>query len=261
MSVFAIFILTLGFTALIMYRVWLWAVKIENFGIVDAAWSGAFLVQALLFFIWSGGFWQRKILFFLMIGTWSFRLAYFLGRRIHSHHPVEDTRYVQLRAEYGANYRKRFFIFFMLQALSVSVLSLPFIFVFKNTSESLHLSEFVGLFAFVFSLLGESLADYQMNQFKSDPKNKGGVCNVGLWKYSRHPNYFFESCIWFSFFIFMLGTDGLIWSIYAPLAILFLLVKVTGVPPSEAQSLKSRGDNYRNYQKKTSVFIPWFTKE
>lgn len=261
MSTYEIFFLTMGFTIVAMYWVWLWAIKIENFGIVDAAWSGGFLLQAALFFHYSEGLTVRKILFLLMVGLWSFRLAYYLSRRIYAHHPQEDTRYMQLRKEYGVHYKKRFLYFFQMQAVSISILTLPFIFVFQNQSQNISYFEYIGLGAFLISWIGESIADAQMSRFKANPENKGKVCNVGLWKFSRHPNYFFESCIWFSFFIFMLGTSGLIWSIYSPLIILILLLKVTGVPPSEAQSLKTRGEAYKEYQRKTSVFVPWFTKK
>jgi steroid 5-alpha reductase family enzyme len=260
MSTLEIFLITLGFTFILIYWIWIWAVKIENFSIIDAAWSGAFFIHCVIFFGLSYGYTFRKMIFLAMMGLWSIRLAYFLTKRISSHHPQEDTRYAQLRAEYGASYKKRFLYFFMMQAVSISFLTLPAIFVFNNMNESLHILEYLGLFLFAVSLAGESIADQQMNAFKSNPANKGKVCNVGLWKYSRHPNYFFESCIWFSFYVFMLATPGLWWAIYAPLTILFLLLKVTGVPPSESQSLKSRGDAYREYQQKTSVFFPWFPK-
>ncbi len=261
MSTLEIFFITLGFTIIMIYWVWIYAIRIKNFSIIDGAWAGGFLVHALLFYSLSAGHSSRKILFFLMIGLWSARLSYFLTKRIASHHPKEDTRYEQLRAEYGTNYEKRFLYFYMMQAVSISVLTFPFIFVFNNVSYSLNLTEYLGFAAFIISLVGESIADSQMEKFKKQPQNKGKVCNMGLWKYSRHPNYFFESCIWFSFFIFMLGTGGLWWAIYAPLVILFLLLKVTGVPPSEAQSLKSRGESYIQYQKQTSVFVPWFPKK
>ena len=254
MSILEIFLLTLIFTSVFVYRVWVLAIKIENFSIIDGAWSLGFFLQTLLFFSFTDGHQSRKIIFLLMVGAWSLRLSYFLISRIRRHHPVEDTRYAQLRQQYGAGYQRRFLIFFMYQAVSISILTFPFIFVFRNT-EALTNFEIAGLVAFIISLLGESLADYQLKRFKALPKNKGLVCDVGLWKYSRHPNYFFESCIWFSFFIFMLGS-GLVWAIYAPLLILFLLLKVTGVPPSEAQSLKTRGDLYRDYQGRTSTFFP-----
>jgi steroid 5-alpha reductase family enzyme len=260
MSVPEMFILTLLFTFLAVYRVWIYAVKIENFSVIDVAWSAGFFVQALLFLSFSDGYQPRKILLFLMLSAWSLRLAYFLFKRIRSHHPKEDTRYARLRKQYGAAYESRFLRFFMMQAFSISVLTLPFIYVMSNPSPELTPFEMAGLLVFAVSWAGESLADWQMHRFKADPKNKGLVCDAGLWKYSRHPNYFFESCIWFGFFIFALGTPGLWWAVYAPLTILFLLLKVTGVPPSEAQAIESRGDRYREYQSKTSVFIPMSPK-
>lgn len=256
-----ILLLTLLITVFVMLITWFYAVKIENFGIVDAVWSFCFLMHASLFFVLSEGLGQRKLIFLMMIGFWSFRLGFFLTKRIASHHPDEDTRYIKLRNDYGADYKKRFLLFFFYQAISVSFLTLPFVFVFQNTSAEISILEWLGLAVWAFSLLGESIADAQMNSFRANPANKGKVCNVGLWNYSRHPNYFFESCIWWGYFIFMLATPGLIWSIYTPLVMLLLLVKVTGVPPSEAQSLKSRGDAYRKYQEKTSMFIPWFPKK
>lgn len=248
--------MTLLFTVLCIYWVWIYAVKIQNFSIIDVAWSAGFFLQAVLFLSLSNGYQLRKILLFLMISAWSLRLAYFLFKRIRSHHPKEDTRYEKLRSEYGANYKSRFLKFFMMQAISISFLTMPFIFVFNNGNNQISAAEWIGLGFFIISLAGESLADRQISGFKSLPQNKGKVCDVGLWRYSRHPNYFFESCIWFSYFIFMQGTPGLFWGIYAPVVILLLLLKVTGVPPSEAQSLQSRGDLYREYQKKTSVFVP-----
>lgn len=243
-----------------MFLTWCYAVKIENFGIVDAVWSFCFSLHALIFYYFGGGFEERKQIFLLMVGIWSLRLGLFLAKRIASHHPDEDTRYIKLRADYGANYKFRFLIFFFYQAISVSVLTLPFVFIFQNTQPVINFIEFIGVIVWIIAVVGEAIADHQMTLFRKKPENKGKVCNVGLWNYSRHPNYFFESCIWWGYFIFMIGTQGLIWSIYAPVTILLLLLKVTGVPPSEAQSLKSRGDAYRKYQERTSMFIPWFPK-
>jgi steroid 5-alpha reductase family enzyme len=261
MSLIETLLLTAGLTIVLFYWVWVYSVKIENFGVIDAAWAGCFTIHALVFFNFSGGFLPRKLLFLLLIAVWSLRLAIFLAKRIKSHHPQEDTRYKKLREEYGTNYKNRFLYFFMFQAVSVCILTAPMIFVFNNPNPNIGLVEWIGAVCFFVSLAGESLADNQMSRFKVQANHAGKVCNVGLWRYSRHPNYFFESCIWFSFYIFMLGTPNLWWAVYAPLIILGLLVKVTGVPPSEAQSLATRGDAYREYQKKTSVFVPWFPRE
>ncbi|MCM2354005.1 MAG: DUF1295 domain-containing protein [Pseudobdellovibrio sp.] len=255
------FLIGLLVTLGIMLLTWAYAVKIENFSIVDAVWSLCFVIHGLIFDVFGVGFSQRKTLFLIMVGIWSCRLGFYLAKRIAAHHPQEDTRYIKLRADYGANYKFRFLIFFFYQAVSVSILTWPFIFVFQNPHPEISPLEWLGVLIWGISVIGESVADYQMNKFRSKPENKGKVCDVGLWNYSRHPNYFFESCIWWGYFIFMLATPGLIWSVYAPLIILILLLKVTGVPPSEAQSLKSRGEAYRRYQERTSVFVPWFPKK
>lgn len=260
MSILEIFAITLGLTSVLFYWVWIFSIRVNNFSVIDAAWSFAFFLHSIIFYNLGDGAPARKLLFLGIMGLWSFRLGAFLTKRIKDHHPQEDTRYKKLREEYGSNYQNRFLYFFLMQAASVSFLTFPAIFVFNNANQNLSLLEILGVIAFFISLAGESIADDQMSRFKANPENKGKVCNVGLWNYSRHPNYFFESCIWFSYFIFWLGTDSLWWSVYAPLGILILLLKVTGVPPSEAQSLKSRGDAYREYQRKTSIFVPWFRK-
>ncbi len=259
MSWLTLFSMTLIVTMIIMMATWFLSLKIDNYGIVDAVWSLSFILHGGLFFYFSDGNTVRSCLVFLMLGLWSMRLGFFLTKRIASHHPIEDARYQNLRTEYGINYKWRFFLFFMLQALSVSILTLPFIFVFKNSSSEISIVEKIGILVWIISLVGESLADHQMNQFKKLSKINpqiGRTCNIGLWRYSRHPNYFFESNIWWGFFLIMAGS-GAFWGIYTAFIILFLLLKVTGVPPSEEQALKSRGDEYRAYQRQTSVFIPW----
>lgn len=261
MTALNLFFTALASTVLIMSLTWYFCKKVNNFGFIDAVWSFSFIVHGLIFNFLSGPLSTRKLVLLVMLSAWSFRLGFFLVKRLASHHPQEDTRYVQLRKEYGSNYSFRFFIFFMYQALSVSLLTLPFIFSFNSESSELGLFEFLGLGVWLIALIGESVADAQMNHFRAIPANKGKVCNIGLWNYSRHPNYFFESCIWWGFFIFWMGSTNLLWTIYAPLTILFLLLKVTGVPPSEAQSIKSRGELYKEYQRKTSVFVPWFPKK
>lgn len=260
-SVIGIFILALLVTVLLITVVWMWAVKVDNFSLIDPAWAASFAVHAAVYISLSEGDLWRRLLLGGMLSLWSLRLSYYLTVRTYGHHPEEDTRYKELRTSYGAKFRFRFFVFFMYQAISVSVLSLPFLIVFQNAAPSPRVIELIGLVWFVISLGGESLADYQMKKFKADPANRGKVCDQGLWRFSRHPNYFFEFSIWVGFFVFMMGTQGMIWALYAPLVILLLLLKVTGVPPSEQQALKSRGDAYREYQRKTSVFVPWFVKD
>jgi steroid 5-alpha reductase family enzyme len=120
--------------------------------------------------------------------------------------------------------------------------------------------EWTALGLWLIGIAGESVADYQLKQFKADPANKGKTCDAGLWNYSRHPNYFFEWLIWVSYFVFALGSPFGWVSLIAPLLMIYFLLKVTGIPATEEQALKTKGEAYRRYQQTTSAFIPWFKK-
>jgi steroid 5-alpha reductase family enzyme len=104
------------------------------------------------------------------------------------------------------------------------------------------------------------VADSQLQSFKSNPANRSATCRVGLWRYSRHPNYFFEWLIWVAFAVFAMGSPYGYVAAFAPLLMLFFLFRVTGIPATEAQALRSKGDDYRQYQRTTSAFVPWFPR-
>jgi steroid 5-alpha reductase family enzyme len=245
---------------LLMAVTWVLAKRWNNYSVVDPVWAFCFTVNILYLFGVSSGWSIRRTILVTMVGFWSTRLGYFLTRRVLTHHPREDARYLVLRQEYGARFPIRFFLFFQAQAISVGLLCLPFLGSSQNASPSLAIFEWAGMVLFCFAVLGETVADYQMMQFKQNPQNKGQVMQQGLWRYSRHPNYFCESVIWWAYYLFALGTPGLGYTIFAPLTILFLLLKVTGIPLAEAQSLKSSAEAYREYQRKTSMFFPFFPK-
>ncbi len=239
---------------------WFFGRKINNYSIVDIVWSYSFLFIVCFFVAFSDGWILRKILLLGMVGAWSLRLGTFLFWRIYKSHPAEDNRYQNLRKKYAPKVATNFFWFFQFQAWSVVLLCFMFLEISLNPLPEVSTLEKFGFCIWLLAFVGEALADHQMTSFRTDPKNKGQTCKVGLWRYSRHPNYFFESLIWWGFFIFALGTAGTFYTIYSPLIILLLLLKVTGIPPAEAQSLKSRGEAYRQYQRETSAFIPWFPK-
>ena len=223
-------------------------------------WAFGFTSVAILIFVGGKGWGPRRSLILVTLGFWSLRLGTFLYRRIRTHHPHEDGRYLDLRTKYKTRVEKGFFWFFQMQAASVVLLSVPFLMMSQNEQQSLSPFEVIGFIVWIFSLIGESVADAQMARFKRNPAHKGQTCEEGLWAYSRHPNYFFESCIWWGFYLMALGTPGTWFTVYCPLVILMLLLKVTGVPLAEIQSLKSRGDQYRDYQRRVSVFVPWFPR-
>lgn len=250
--------LAIGFSAvlLIMVVTWFIAVQKNFFSIVDVAWTYSFGILAVIFALMGMSWPIRTFIFASMICIWSIRLGTHLLLRLKSHYPTEDGRYIELKRKWAHKLDVKFLIFFLAQGLSVLLLSLPMILVSLNPSNAMRWPEYLGIFLWLVSITGESLADKQLADFKADPKNKGKVCDVGLWKYSRHPNYFFEWMIWVSYFVFASTSPLGYLTFYCPLIMLYLLFKVTGIPATEEQSIRSKGDLYRDYQKKTSVFIP-----
>ncbi len=239
---------------------WL-ARRIDNYGIVDIAWSYAFAALALYYALLAPGWPARKALIASMAVLWSLRLGTHLYRRVMGHHPVEDGRYVQLRKDWAGVFASKMFGFFQLQAGSVVLLGVAFFIVSLNPSPRFHPLEIAGAILWLLALAGESLADRQLAAFKHDPANRGKVCDAGLWRYSRHPNYFFEWLIWVAYFVVALASPFGWVAIIGPASILYLLLRVTGIPLTEEQSLRSRGDAYRRYQQTTSAFVPWFPKK
>jgi steroid 5-alpha reductase family enzyme len=234
--------------------------RIDNYGIVDIAWSYAFAALALFYALLAPGWPARRALVAAMVGLWSVRLGTHLYRRVLGHHPVEDGRYVQLRKDWAGNFAPRMFGFFQLQAASVVMLGAGFLVASLNPTPRFHALEIIGAALWLLALAGESLADYQLAAFKRQAANRDRVCDSGLWHYSRHPNYFFEWLVWVAFFVTALGSPHGWVAILGPASILFLLLRVTGIPLTEEQSLRSKGEAYRRYQQTTSAFVPWFPK-
>ena len=246
---------------LTMTLVWFASVKLRNAGIVDVAWSGLFSLLALLYAILGGGDPIRRAVAASLMILWSLRLAAHLWRRVIGHIEVEDGRYAQLREKWGAVANRKMLAFFLFQGATNVLLSLPILLASLNGAPALQGIEIAAIALWSIALIGESVADAQLNRFKADPANRGKVCAQGLWRYSRHPNYFFEWLVWCAFFLFALGSPYGWMSAYCPLLMLWFLYKVTGIPATEEQSVRSRGEAYRRYQQITSPFIPWFPKE
>ncbi|WP_438480899.1 DUF1295 domain-containing protein [Oleiharenicola lentus] len=235
--------------------------KIDNYGFVDVAWSYAFAALAFFYALVGPGWPVRRALISSMAILWSLRLGTHLCRRVVSHHPEEDGRYAQLRKDWKGNFAPKMFGFFQLQAASVVLLGLAFFIACLNPEPQLHLLEIAGAILWLLSVAGEATADAQLAAFKHNKANKGRVCDVGLWHFSRHPNYFFEWMTWVAYAIFA-GASPWGWlGIIGPAVILFLLLRVTGIPLTEEQSVRSKGEAYRRYQKTTNAFIPWFPKK
>ena len=240
--------------------VFLVARRIDNYGIVDIAWSYAFGLLAVFYAIAGAGWGPRRWLLAALVVGWSFRLGTHLYRRVMGHHPVEDGRYGELRRRWGPRLFREMFQFFQLQALSVVMLGGPFLLAVQNRTPRFSAWEIAGVMLWLAGIAGESLADGQLAAFKASVRNRGLVCDRGLWRFSRHPNYFFEWLVWVAYFVFACASPWGWATVYAPLAILYLLLRVTGIPLTEEQAIRTRGDAYRRYQEKTSAFVPWFPR-
>jgi steroid 5-alpha reductase family enzyme len=141
------------------------------------------------------------------------------------------------------------------------VLSGPFLFPAMNPRPNLSWAEFVGCAVWLIGMIGEATADAQLNAFKKNPASHGKTCRAGLWNYSRHPNYFFEWVIWLGLAVFALGSPFGFIGLLSPALILYFLLRVTGIPATEAQALRTKGEDYKNYQRTTSAFVPWFRRK
>ncbi|MBB2144019.1 DUF1295 domain-containing protein [Pedobacter sp. LMG 31464] len=245
---------------IIMFLVWLWAKKIENAGVVDVFWALNFPVITVITFFLSEGFGTRKLLICGMFLIAELRLGIHLWRRVIGHLNEEEGRYEQLRKEWGKDANRNLLFFFQFQAISNVILAFPFFIISANKSTAISILEYIGLAIWIISFFGEMIADNQLAAFKKDKNNKGKVCDRGLWYYSRHPNYFFEWLTWMAYFVFALATPWGILAIISPAIILYLLLKVTGVPNNEEQNLRSKPLAYKKYQETTSAFFPWFKK-
>lgn len=246
-----------GALSVLFAGLFLLARRLDNHGIVDVAWSHAFGLLAVFYAISGSGWTPRRWTIAALVLVWSTRLGLHLWRRVASHHPREDGRYLEMRQRWGASFPSRMFWFFQLQALSVVLLGLPFLLSARHATPQFHLLELLAAALWLGALAGEAVSDAQLRAFKREHASEGRVCDRGLWRYSRHPNYFFEWLVWVAYALFALAAPAGWLGLLAPAGILFLLLRVTGVPPTEAQALRSKGDAYRRYQQTTSAFFPW----
>ncbi len=248
------------FEFILMFDIWYFAMKQKNAALVDVAWSGSFGVIAIFYALAGSGAPVRRVTIATMVACWSFRLVLHLWQRI-KREEEEDPRYAVMRTKWGANAEQNFFALFQFQGLTVLVLTMPFLIGTSDRLEYLRTNELIGIALFIASFIGEAIADKQLKDFKAAEANRGNVCDVGLWHYSRHPNYFFEWLVWCSYYVFAMESPFGIWTISAPILMLLFLTKMSGIPLAEKQSLASKGEKYIAYQQRTSPFIPWFPKK
>lgn len=235
---------------------WSWQRVRSNAGIVDVLWSTGVGAGAIWFALFGAGGAMPRLAVAVLGGVWGLRLAAHLWERVRGE--PEDGRYHHLRAHWNGSQRN-FFLFFQFQALLIPLFVLPFIAVAANPQLTIGWL-LAGIAIWLVSVIGESIADQQLARFRADPSNKGHTCRDGMWRYSRHPNYFFEWVHWFAYVCLAVGSPlwWLAWS--GPLVMYVFLRWISGIPYTETHALRSRGDDYRAYQDSTPMLIPWFPK-
>lgn len=243
----------------LMTALWCYQVKTKNATMVDVGWSWGMGASALYLATQATGDMGVRILTATLLGLWSLRLGWHLFRARILGSQQEDSRYQTIRERLGQQANRGFFFIFQAQSLFVILFMAP-LFIVMNRSEPLWAwHDMLALELWIIAMLGETVADKQLQSFKENPDNKGKTCQIGLWRYSRHPNYFFEWLQWFTYPLIAWGTSygWVTWLL--PFIMLVFLWKITGIPYSESQALKHRKD-YAAYQQSTSMFVPWFKR-
>ena len=249
-----------GVAAIVFTILFLDELRRNDASAVDAGWSLTIGVLAIFFAVQAPGDIERRILVGAMAAIWAFRLALFLFVNRVWKKP-EDGRYVRMREWLGPRAHLGFFLFYQMQAFWTVLFAIPFMVVMSIERGGLGMLDYIGVAIWLIAVGGEALSDLQLARFRGNPANKGKTCRTGLWRYSRHPNYFFEWVHWFAYVVMAFGAPfgWLAW--WGPALMLLFLFKLTGIPHTEKQALVSRGDDYRRYQEETSIFIPWFPKK
>lgn len=237
---------------------WVAQRRLRDAGIVDVGWAAAIGLMMLWLAVAADAPAPRRALVAVLAIGWSVRLTFHLYRRMRGR--PEDGRYRELREKHGARANVYFFWFYQIQAASVVILALPALVAIHNPAPLASPWTLLAVALLIVSVSGEALADAQLERFKADPSSRGNTCRAGLWRYSRHPNYFFEWLHWWIYPLLSIGSPWWWISLLGPALMLYFLLGVTGIPATEAHAVASRRD-YADYQRTTSAFFPWFPKE
>lgn len=238
--------------------VWFICVRIGNYGFLDVTWTLSIGVLALIDGWLGSGTPVQRVLVCAPGVLWSARLGVFVLLRVLRHHPAEDERYRSLRERWRSPLA--FLAFFELQALIALVFSAPFLSASMAGDARVGWLEAFGLMLTAIGIVGEAVADRQSASFKKRAHPGKRVLDVGLWRYSRHPNYFCESLVWIGLALAALPLPYGWIALVCPALILYFLLRVTGIPLTERHSLVTHGEAYRDYQRRTSAFVPWVPK-
>lgn len=245
----------------VMASAWYVQRRTGNSGWVDVTWSlgvgGVAAIAAAWPVGYNGPHWRQLMVAFLA-GSWCLRLGVHIAGRTRA--ATDDPRYRNLMVQWGSDATRRMFWFLQSQAAVGIILALSIVLAAHNPNPNLRMQDLIGLVTLLAAIVGEAISDWQLRVFKSDPANRKAVCDVGLWRWSRHPNYFFEWLSWCAYptiAIDFAGQNLFGWlALAAPVCMYWVLVHVSGIPPLEDHMLRSRGEAFRAYQKRTRAFFP-----
>lgn len=237
---------------------WFYSIYIKNVSIVDIFWGLGFVILNTYYLLAVDSFTNRQILLLILVSLWGIRLSGYLAFRNIG--KPEDYRYQQFRQDYGPEryWWFSYFQVFLLQGGLILIVSLPLLAININQS-GINWLDYIAVLVWSLGFVFEAGGDYQLAQFKKNPKNKGKVLRSGFWKYTRHPNYFGDATVWVAYALFCIAS-GSYWQIMGTLIMILLIVKVSGVAMLE-RTLKETKPAYREYIEKTHSFIPWFPKK
>ena len=252
------FLEPLAIALFIMTFVFFLAQVLEDNSIADIAWGLVFIIVALYTLFTNGNFHQRQVLITLLVLIWGFRLfVHILSRNRGG---KETFKYALYRKRWIRNFHAKSYIYiYVFQAILIIVISVPVILVNNHYETELNWVDHAGLLLWSFGFLVEVLADYQLHLFKKIRGKEKRFMTEGLWKYSRHPNYFGEMVMWWGLFLIAFSTPYGWYAIISPITVIVLILFISGIPLLERKY--SKNAEYKEYAAKTSIFIPWFSKK
>jgi steroid 5-alpha reductase family enzyme len=233
-------------------------IKKDN-SIVDIAWGLGFVMLAWVGVYGLTNMSVRELALAMLVTVWGMRLAVHIFLRNRG--KGEDFRYKAWRESWGKWFVVRsFFQIYMLQGFLMLLVASSFIYTFLvHSTRGFGVFEILGTTIFAIGFLFEAVGDWQLTRFIKNPQNKGAIMQTGLWRFTRHPNYFGEALLWWGVWLFGVGLPGAWWTLVSPLTIGFLLLFVSGIPMLEK---KYEGNvAFQEYKKRTSAFFPWFPKK
>lgn len=260
MTFFSLFLTGGAVILAIMILLWLVSLLLKNSSIVDIFWGFGFVISAwLYFFISPDGWMVRKWIITLLTTLWGLRLT--LHILIRNFGKPEDFRYQKWREESPTTWWiKSLFKVFLLQGLLMWLISTPLLAAqFSPSANHFTAFDIIGIVLWAIGFFFESVGDAQLVRFRANPESKGKVLNTGVWRYTRHPNYFGDSAQWWGYYAIALAAGGW-WTIFSPILMTLFLVKVSGVALLE-KTLSTAKPGYADYIRQTSAFIPWFPRK